>query len=61
MKLYIFRNETGVVAAVSLRFANESTNLVSLDSLVKTGNLNGLPVDPTSLAAGQIFIGQKLN
>lgn len=46
-----FRNDTGVVADVALRFGNESKYLVSLDALVKTGILGELPVDPASLKA----------
>lgn len=47
-----FRNDTGVVADVQLRFGNDSKNLASLAALVATGNLGGsLPVDPASLKA----------
>lgn len=50
------RNESGVVADVSLRFANESKNLVSLDALIKTGVLGELPVDPASFNASKFLI-----
>ena len=48
------RNDSGVVADVSIRFANESKNLVSLDALVKTGTLGTVTVDPASLTAGKM-------
>lgn len=45
-----FRNDTGVVADIQLRFGNDSKNLVSLVALIATGTLGGvLPVDPASL------------
>jgi hypothetical protein len=53
---FSFRNESGVIADASLRFANDSKNLVSLDALVKTGTLGDLPVDPASLTAGKAVV-----
>ena len=53
MSMIGFRNESGVVADVSLRFGNESKNLVTLDALIKTGTLGDLPVDPASLTAAK--------
>ena len=54
--LSLFRNDSGVVADVSLRFGNDSKNLVSLDALIKTGKLGDLPVDPASLIARKLEI-----
>jgi hypothetical protein len=54
--LSFFRNESGVIADITLRFGNDSKNLVSLDSIVKLGALGTLPVDPASLKAGKLEI-----